>query len=82
MRLKRKAKYSVNLLSPEGNAYALIALVVYLGRLKGIERKDVRAIQSRMMTAKLYNEVLDIIDQEFPGMVHFHNDPRKKKWRY
>lgn len=65
----------VDLSGAQGNAYALLALVTNAARHLRLGVERTQAILKRM-SAGTYEEMLDVIDDEFPGVFDLLADPR------
>lgn len=65
----------VDLSGPQGNAYALMALVTNTARHLRLGVEMTQNVVTRM-SAGTYEEMLDVIDDEFSGVFDFLADPR------
>lgn len=65
---KRRARITVDLTGPEGNAYCLMAYASQWAKQQG---KDAKAIVNEMMSGD-YEHLLEVIDREFGDIVTFY----------
>jgi len=65
----------IDLRGPVGNAYALLAIAAGAARQLGYSQQAADAITARMR-AGTYATLLDVMDNEFPGVFRFVGDPR------
>lgn len=63
---------TINLSGPKGNAYSIIGMAHSFAIQLD---KDGNSITDEMKSGN-YNNLLDVFDREFPGLVEWVNDPR------
>lgn len=68
----------IDLRGPEGNAFTLQAIATSAARQFSFNRQTTDAITKRMRSGT-YEALLDVIDDEFPGVFRFIGDPRVAK---
>jgi hypothetical protein len=65
----------IDLRGPQGNAHALMGVASSAARLSGYGAEFTSRIIQRMC-AGTYEDLLDVLDDEFPGAFRFVGDPR------
>ena len=65
----------VDLGSHQGNALELVAMTYSVARHCGISEQAAKDITASMRKGT-YVDLLNVMDQEFPGYFKFHADPR------
>lgn len=65
----------INLAGPEGNAFELLALTYRVARHCGLSDESAKQMTADMRKGS-YVDLLNVMDQEFPGCFRFQADPR------
>ena len=68
MILEERPNITIDLKSPDGNAFAVLALVDQIGRKIGLEKTKIRSIRSEMMGGD-YEHLIQVFDREFGSIV-------------
>jgi hypothetical protein len=67
----------IDLGGPDGNGLALMCITNQVARAFGMSKESAEKITSAMQ-AGTYIDLLNVMDQEFPGVFEFLGDPRVK----
>ena len=67
----------IDLQGSDGNAFALMGIVKQVARATKMDADKAQAILDDMMSGD-YHHPLDVMDENFPALFEWKNDPREE----